>query len=67
MCQNLIMHILIDGYNFIRQPFSLNRFERQSLEAGRYTLIAWLAEYRRQKNHLITVAFGGWENCQLQE
>ena len=61
------MHILIDGYNLIRQSVSLKRFERQSLEAGRNALIAWLADYRRQKEHLITVVFDGWENGQPQE
>ena len=62
-----IMHILIDGYNLIRQSVSLKRFERQSLEAGRHALIAWLADYRKQKDHRITVVFDGWENGQPQE
>lgn len=61
------MHILIDGYNLIRQSVSLKRFERQSLEAARNALIAWLGEYRRKKDHLITVVFDGWENGQPQE
>ena len=63
----LIMHILIDGYNLIRQSVNLKRFERQSLEAGRNALIAWLAEYRSIKDHLITVVFDGWDNGQPQE
>ena len=61
------MHILIDGYNLIRQSVSLKRFERQSLEAGRNALIAWLADYRRKKDHLITVVFDGWKSGQQQE
>jgi predicted RNA-binding protein with PIN domain len=61
------MHILIDGYNLIRQSVSLKRFERQSLEAGRNALIAWLADYRRQKDHRITVVFDGWESGQPLE
>ncbi len=61
------MHILIDGYNLIRQSVSLKRFERQSLEAGRKALITWLADYRKIKGHLITVVFDGWENGSAQE
>ncbi len=61
------MHILIDGYNLIRQSVSLKRFERQSLEAGRNALIEWLSDYRKQKDHSITVVFDGWENGQPQE
>lgn len=56
------MHIIIDGYNLIRQSVLLRRYERQSLEAGRKALIDWLAFYRRQKNHAITVVFDGWES-----
>ena len=54
------MHILIDGYNLIRQSVELRRFERQSLEAGRNALVDWLAGYRRRKDHTITVVFDGW-------
>ena len=61
------MHILIDGYNLIRQSVNLKRFEHQSLEAGRNALIEWLADYRRRKDHLITVVFDGWQNGQPQE
>lgn len=61
------MHILIDGYNLIRQSVQLRRFERQSLEAGRKALIAWLAQYRGRKDHYITVVFDGWESGQPQE
>lgn len=56
------MHIFIDGYNLIRQSIRLRRFERQSLEAGRNALIAWLVLYRARKNHDITVVFDGWVN-----
>jgi predicted RNA-binding protein with PIN domain len=61
------MHILIDGYNLIRQSVSLRRFERQSLEAGRKALIAWLADYRSRKDHRITVVFDGWVSGPAQE
>lgn len=61
------MHILIDGYNLIRQSVSLRRYEQQSLDAGRRALISWLADYRRRKDHLITVVFDGWESGPAQE
>jgi hypothetical protein len=61
------MHILIDGYNLIRQSLSLRRFERQSLEAGRRALILALAEYKRKKGHNITLVFDGWESGSAQE
>jgi uncharacterized protein len=61
------MHILIDGYNLIRQSVSLRRFERQSLEAGRKALIAWLAQYHQKKDHTITVVFDGWLSGPAQE
>ena len=61
------MHILIDGYNLIRQSIHLRRFERQSLEAGRKALIAWLSEYQSRKDHRITVVFDGWISGPVQE
>jgi predicted RNA-binding protein with PIN domain len=65
--QKSAMHILIDGYNLIRQSIRLRRFERQSLEAGRNALISWLAEYRNRKGHRITVVFDGWVSGSAQE
>jgi uncharacterized protein len=56
------MIILIDGYNLIRQSDNLRRFERKTLEAGRKALISILAEYRRERNHRITVVFDGIQN-----
>ncbi len=61
------MHILIDGYNLIRQSIRLRRFERQSLEAGRKALIAWLSQYHSRKNHRITIVFDGWISGPAQE
>lgn len=61
------MHILIDGYNLIRQSVDLKRFERQSLEAGRKALIDWLSQYRKRKDHRITVVFDGWISGSAQE
>jgi len=53
------MHILIDGYNFIRQVSELSQHEMQSLEAGRDALINLLAQYKKIKRHKITVIFDG--------
>ncbi len=61
------MHIIIDGYNLIRQSDSLRRHEKQSLEAGRRALIHKLSEYKRKKGHKITVVFDGWETGSAQE
>jgi len=54
------MHIIIDGYNLIRQSDSLRRVERLSLEAGRDELIRRVAAYRRSRGHRVTVVFDGW-------
>lgn len=56
------MHIIIDGYNLIRQCETFRHFEKQSLEAGRQALISRLSLYREQKKHRITVVFDGWES-----
>jgi uncharacterized protein len=55
------MHIIVDGYNVIRQSDVLRGYERQSLEAGRKALIRGLAQYKRLRGHRITVVFDGWE------
>ena len=61
------MHIIIDGYNLIRQSDRLRRYERQSLEAGRQALIMTLAEYKRKRGHKITIVFDGWKNGSHEE
>lgn len=61
------MNILIDGYNLIRQSVSLRRFERQSLETGRHALISLLSDYKKRRDHKITVVFDGWESGSAQE
>jgi predicted RNA-binding protein with PIN domain len=61
------MHIIIDGYNLIRQSDSLRRYERLGLEKGRKELIKRLAHYRKLKGHRITVVFDGWIGGPLHE
>lgn len=53
------LHIIIDGYNLIRQSKALSRLDRQDIARGREALIAQLAAYRRLKPHRITVVFDG--------
>jgi hypothetical protein len=53
------LHILIDGYNLIRQSKGLAAMERASLQEGREALLERLASYKRIKHHAITVVFDG--------
>ncbi|MBN1545977.1 MAG: NYN domain-containing protein [Syntrophaceae bacterium] len=55
------MHIVIDGYNLIRQSDHLRSFDRRSLEEGRNALIQFLAPYKKGKQHTITVVFDAWD------
>ena len=56
------MHIIIDGYNLIRQSDILRRFEKSSLEEGRKALIRFVLPYKQVRNHRITIVFDGWKN-----
>ena len=53
------IHLIVDGYNLIRQSKSFRRLDRQSLELGRDSLVDALAEYKKLKAHKITVVFDG--------
>jgi len=53
------MHIIIDGYNLIRQSDVLRRYERTSLEAGRLALVHRVAAYQKLRPHRLTVVFDG--------
>jgi len=61
------MHIIIDGYNLIRQSDALRRYERFSLEEGRKALLRVTALYKRHKGHKVTVVFDGWEGGPAEE
>ncbi len=54
------MHIIVDGYNLIRQSDTFRQFEKRSLEEGRNALLRSLADYRKLRGHRITVVFDGW-------
>ena len=55
----MAIHIIIDGYNLIRQSPTLSRLDRQDIASGREALVARLAAYRKLKPHRITVVFDG--------
>lgn len=53
------VHIIVDGYNLIRQSPFLAALDRRDLAEGRQALIDMLAAYKRLKGHAITVVFDG--------
>lgn len=57
----MALHLIVDGYNLIRQSPELLAAESQDLRWGREALLEQLAAYRRLKKHPITVVFDGWE------
>jgi predicted RNA-binding protein with PIN domain len=55
----MAIHIIIDGYNMIRQSPELSKWERMDILQGREALIEWLVAYKRHRPHKITVVFDG--------
>lgn len=55
------LHIIIDGYNLIRQSSQWSLLDMQDIELGREALLEALAEYKREKSHRITVVFDAAE------
>lgn len=55
------LHLIIDGYNLIRQAPDLSRLDARDIQEGRSALLAYLASYRKTKKHKITVVFDGWK------
>jgi len=53
------LHIIIDGYNLIRQSNWLRNLDQQDIQLGREALIDALSEYKREKHHRISVVFDG--------
>lgn len=53
------LHIVIDGYNLIRQSRQFSALDRQDLQRGREALIEALAAYKKIKGYAITVVFDG--------
>jgi uncharacterized protein len=61
------MHLIVDGYNVIRQSPRLQFLDVMDLQAGREALLELLAHYRRRSHHRITVVFDGWQRGDLKE
>lgn len=57
----MAIHIIIDGYNLIRQSPELAGLDRQDLQSGRDALVDLLVAYKKLKPHKITVVFDGTE------
>ncbi len=56
----MALHLIIDGYNLIRQSRKLSQLEAQDLALGRQALLARLGEYRLSRpGHRVTVVFDG--------
>jgi predicted RNA-binding protein with PIN domain len=53
------LHIIIDGYNLIRQSSRLSMLDLQDIQLGREALVNMLAAYKKYKAHRITVVFDG--------
>jgi predicted RNA-binding protein with PIN domain len=58
----MAVHIIIDGYNLIRQSAELSRLDRRDLQAGREALLDMLAAYKKIKRYHITVVFDGTDD-----
>ncbi len=55
----MAIHIIIDGYNLIRQSKSLSILDMQDIQLGREALVDMLAAYKKVRSHRITVVFDG--------
>ena len=53
------IHIVIDGYNLIRQSRQFSFLDQQDLQSGREALTDALAAYKKIKPYTITVVFDG--------
>lgn len=60
-------HIVIDGYNLIRQSSTLAGIDSKNMQKGREVLINRLAAYKSVKGYAITVVFDGWKSDNLSE
>ena len=59
------IHIIIDGYNVIRQSKYLSTLDLQDIQLGREALIDMLAAYKKIKAHRISVVFDGTRSPHL--
>jgi predicted RNA-binding protein with PIN domain len=63
---DIMAHIVIDGYNLIRQSPDLSIKDALSLEKGRNALVRQLSAYKKLKGHQITVVFDAQFTTNLQ-
>lgn len=63
----MAIHLIIDGYNLIRQSPNLRRYEEEDLDKGRKMLLKKLLDYQRIKRHEITLVFDGWMEGHFSE
>jgi len=64
----MALHLIIDGYNLIRQSPWLSLLDARDLEEGREALLQSLTAYRQRRlQHKITVVFDGWQGGGLRE
>lgn len=63
----MALHLIIDGYNLIRQNPFLAQEEEVDLQNGREALLALLAAYRHQRRYPLTVVFDAWGQGQPQD
>jgi len=61
------IHIIIDGYNLIRQSGYLSNLDLQDIQFGRQALVDMLAAYKKIKAHRITVVFDGTRAPQFSQ
>jgi predicted RNA-binding protein with PIN domain len=62
------IHLIVDGYNLIRQSPWLSLLDAQDLEAGREALLQSLVAYRRRRSPpRVTVVFDGWQGGEPKE
>jgi predicted RNA-binding protein with PIN domain len=63
----MTMHLIVDGYNLIRQSPQLQILDAMDLQAGREALLELLVWYRGRSHHRITVVFDGWQHGDFRE
>ena len=55
----MAVHIIIDGYNFIRQAMSFRFLQSRDLRQERDLLVDSLVRFKRGRSHGVTVVFDG--------
>ena len=63
----MAVHVIIDGYNLIKQSATLSRFDHMDVQKGRDELLKRLVAYKKIKKHKITVVFDGHKGEHLKQ